>query len=77
VRKSFDAAPADQRFAVAVAAFGQRLRGEPQLADFSYGDIARLADRARGSDPDGYRAEFVKLVRMAESLGQVGQVSQR
>jgi Ca-activated chloride channel family protein len=77
VRKSFDAAPADQRFAVAVAAFGQRLRGEPQLADFSYGDIARLAEGARGSDPDGYRAEFVKLVRMAESLGQVGQVSQR
>lgn len=76
-RKSLDAAPADQRFAVAVAAFGQRLRGEGQVADFSYGDIAKLAEGARGSDPDGYRAEFVKLVRMAESLGQVGQVSQR
>jgi Ca-activated chloride channel homolog len=76
-RKSLDAAPDDQRFAVAVAAFGQRLRGEQQVAGFSYGDIARLADGARGSDPDGYRAEFVKLVRMAEALGQVGQVSQR
>lgn len=79
-RKSLDAAPDDQRFAVAVAAFGQRLRGEQHLADFSYGDIARLADGARGADPDGYRAEFVKMVRMAESLGQVGQagsVSQR
>lgn len=76
-RSSLDAASDDQRFAVAVAAFGQRLRGEQQLADFSYGDIAKLADGARGADPDGYRAEFVKLVRMAESLGQVGQVSQR
>ena len=64
------AAPADQRFAVAVAAFGQRLRGEPQVSDYSYADIATLANDARGADADGYRAEFVKLVRMAESLGQ-------
>ncbi|WP_342115628.1 vWA domain-containing protein [Pseudoduganella sp. OTU4001] len=76
-RKSLDAAPDDQRFAVAVAAFGQRLRGEQQVADYSYADIARLAEGARGADPDGYRAEFVKMVRMAESLGQAGQVSQR
>ncbi|MEG0042110.1 MAG: DUF3520 domain-containing protein, partial [Massilia sp.] len=66
------AAPADQRFAVAVTAFGQRLRGEPQVSDYSYADIATLANDARGTDPDGYRAEFVKLVRMAESLGQAG-----
>ena len=66
------AAPADQRFAVAVAAFGQRLRGEPQVSDYSYADIAMLANDARGADTDGYRAEFVKLVRMAESLGQAG-----
>jgi Ca-activated chloride channel family protein len=66
------AAPADQRFAVAVAAFGQRLRGEPQVSDYSYADIATLANDARGADTDGYRAEFVKLVRMAESLDQAG-----
>jgi len=66
------AAPADQRFAVAVAAFSQRLRGEPQVSDYSYADIATLANDARGADADGYRAEFVKLVRMAEALGQAG-----
>lgn len=71
-RATLAAAPADQRFAVAVAAFGQRLRGEPQVSDYSYADIATLANDARGADPDGYRAEFVKLVRMAESLGQAG-----
>jgi len=76
-RGSLDAVPDDQRFAVAVAAFGQRLRGEQQLADFSYGDIARLAEGARGADRDGYRAEFVKMVRMAESLGTVGSTAQR
>jgi Ca-activated chloride channel family protein len=72
----FEAAPEDQRFAVAVAAFGQRLRGEPQLADVGYERIAALADAARGADPEGYRAEFVRLVRMAESLGQAGAAGQ-
>jgi Ca-activated chloride channel family protein len=75
-RASFEAAPLDARFAVAVAAFGQRLRGEPQLADTPYAAIADLANGAKGADPEGYRAEFVKLVRMAESLGQVGQAGQ-
>jgi Ca-activated chloride channel family protein len=75
-RKSLDAAPSDQRFAIAVAAFGQRLRGEPQLADFGYDRIAELANTARGDDPEGYRAEFVKLVRMAETLGQSGAAGQ-
>jgi len=76
-RGSLDAAPEDPRFAVAVAAFAQRLRGEQQVSDFSYGDIARLAEGARGADRDGYRAEFVKMVRMAESLGAVGASAQR
>jgi Ca-activated chloride channel family protein len=69
-RASMGAVPDEQRFAVAVAAFGQRLRGEKELGDFSYADIARLAGSARGQDPQGYRAEFVKLVRTAESLSR-------
>jgi Ca-activated chloride channel family protein len=40
---------------------------------FSYGEIAELANGARGADPEGYRAEFVRLVRMAETLGAVAQ----
>jgi Ca-activated chloride channel family protein len=75
-RSSLASAPADQRFAVAVAAFGQRLRGETQLTDYGYDRIAELANGARGDDPDGYRAEFVKLVRMAETLGQAGAAGQ-
>ena len=76
VHKSLQAAPPDQRFAVAVAAFGQRLRGEQQVADYSYADIAELANGARGTDAEGYRAEFVKLVRMTESLGKAGGIGQ-
>jgi Ca-activated chloride channel family protein len=68
-----DAVPAEQRFAIAVAAFGQRLRGESSLDGYSYARIAELANSARGADPEGYRAEFVRLVRMAETLGAVAQ----
>jgi len=75
-RTTLASAPLDQRFAVAVAAFGQRLRGESQLADYSYADIADLANGARGVDSEGYRAEFVKLVRMTESLGKAGAAGQ-
>ncbi|WP_313703693.1 VWA domain-containing protein [Massilia sp.] len=75
-RKEFAAAPEDARFAVAVAAFGQRLRGETPLADYSYADIAALANEARGKDAEGYRAEFVRLVRMAEALGKTNPVGQ-
>lgn len=65
----FEAAPEDQRFSVAVAAFAQRLRGESALDRMTYSEIATLANSVRGKDPEGYRAEFVRLVRMAETLG--------
>jgi Ca-activated chloride channel family protein len=76
LHKTLQAAPPDQRFAVAVAAFGQRLRGEPQVADYAYADIAELANGARGTDAEGYRAEFVKLVRMTEALNKAGGIGQ-
>jgi Ca-activated chloride channel homolog len=69
----FDAAPVEQRFAVAVAAFAQWLRGESALEDFKPVKIAAIANAARGADPEGYRAEFVRLVKMAESLEAVAQ----
>jgi Ca-activated chloride channel family protein len=70
-----DSAPAEQRFAVAVAAFGQRLRGESALDGYAYARIAELANASRGADPEGYRAELVRLIRMAETLGAVAQRS--
>jgi Ca-activated chloride channel family protein len=66
--QAFGAVPAEQRFAVAVAAFGQRLRGETFVDQLGYGAIAEMASAARGADPEGYRAEFVRLVRMTEAM---------
>jgi len=58
----------DMAFATAVAAFGQKLRGDPLLGELSYGRIAALANGQR----DFYRQEFAKLVAMAGSLDQRG-----
>lgn len=58
----------DLRFAAAVAAFGQKLRGGEHLGDFTYKAIRGLARDARGEDPDGYRADFLRLVGLADSL---------
>jgi Ca-activated chloride channel family protein len=58
----------DQRFSIAVAAFGQKLRKTGQVDDFGYDRIIEIATAARGTDPFGYRAEFLSLVRLASAL---------
>ncbi len=65
---SVDATSQDVRFSVAVAAFGQKLKGEDPVADFNYQRIIDMATKARGEDTFGYRAEFVNLVRLAQGL---------
>ncbi len=65
----FDQASTDQRFSVAVAAFGQKLRDEDATAKFGYDKIMEIATAARGADPFGYRSEFLSLVRLASALG--------
>jgi Ca-activated chloride channel homolog len=63
------AAPESTRFAVAVAAYGQKLRGDPWLdAAFDWPAITALAQGARGEDPDGLRAEFVQLTKAARDV---------
>jgi len=58
---------ADVRFAAAVAAFGQLLKGEPYTRNYNYDDVIALAQQAKGDDTFGYRAEFISLVRLAKS----------
>ena len=54
----------DFAFASAVAAFGQKLRGDAMLSDYSYPQIAALA----GSQRNFWRQEFVQLVKTADGL---------
>lgn len=58
----------DTGFAVAVAGFGQLLRGSTYLGDWSWGDAIALANANKGNDPFGYRTEAVQLMRLGESL---------
>ncbi|MGH9307816.1 MAG: YfbK domain-containing protein, partial [Vicinamibacterales bacterium] len=55
-------------FAAAVAQFGMLLRKSTHRGAASYGETAALARRHRGSDETGYRAEFVRLVELADAL---------
>jgi Ca-activated chloride channel homolog len=64
---AMDQVNSEVRFSVAIAAFGQLLRGEPYLKSFNYDDAIELAMGAKGEDPYGYRAEFVNLARLAKS----------
>ncbi len=55
-------------FAAAIAGFGQVLRGSVHTGDWGFGDAIALASGAIGDDPFGYRAEAVRLMRLAQSL---------
>jgi Ca-activated chloride channel family protein len=55
-------------FTAAIAEFGMLLRHSEYRGTATHAEAAALARRFRGSDPEGYRAEFVKLVELAEAL---------
>jgi Ca-activated chloride channel family protein len=56
----------DFRFASAVVEFGMLLRDSPYKAASSWKTVMDRARASKGADAEGYRAEFVKLVEMAE-----------
>ena len=57
------------RFAAAVAEYGLLLTKSEFKGQASYRQVQELATGARGSDPEGYRGEFVRLVEVAPLLG--------
>lgn len=69
IRNETTPASEDLRFAAAVAAFAQQLKGDGRYTgSMSLKDTAALARSARGDDPFGLRNEFVQLVEVAQSL---------
>lgn len=53
------------RFAAAVAAWGQLLRDSKYNENFNFQKVLDLAKSAKGSDTEGYRQEFIDLVKKA------------
>lgn len=62
------AATADFKFAAAVMGYGLMLRDSPQKGDLTWDKVLRLAEEGLGPDREGYRAEFIDLVRRAKQL---------
>ncbi|HBV6502466.1 TPA: VWA domain-containing protein [Escherichia coli] len=58
----------DMRFRAAVAAYGQKLRGSEYLNNTSWQQIKQWAQKAKGEDPQSYRAEFIRLIGLAKDL---------
>ena len=48
------------------------MRGGKYVGNFGYDDVARLARGALDEDPEGYRREFLSLVKLAGSLTPAG-----
>ncbi|WP_286814992.1 vWA domain-containing protein [Maribacter sp. UBA849] len=55
----------DFQFSAAVALFGQQLRKSKFTNKTTYKDVIVLAEKGRGKDVNGYRAEFIRLVKSA------------
>ena len=70
---AFEQASADLRFAGAVAAFGMVLRNSEYKGEATLPLVAKIAAGALGPDRGGYRAEFLDLVRKAETLRDGGR----
>jgi Ca-activated chloride channel family protein len=65
-----EAVSTDFRFATAVAEYGLLLKHSKYGGKANYPDLITLARGARGSDDNGYRAQFVQLLEMSELISR-------
>jgi Ca-activated chloride channel family protein len=61
-------ASVDHRFAASVAAFGMVLRESPHKGNATHEMALKLAKGALGTDPGGYRGEFIRLAEIARAM---------
>ena len=57
------------RFSAAVAGFGMLLRDSQDKGSLTYEEVIALARNSRGRDENGYRTEFISLVKACALLG--------
>lgn len=62
-KMNFNNATDDTRFATSVALFGMLLRDSKFLQEGDYNDVLRIAKGSKGADEEGYRAEFIRIVK--------------
>ena len=64
----FATAPIDLKFAAAVAEFGMILRDSEYKGIGSLQQVIEWAQQGKGADVNGYRADFIELVRRTRAL---------
>jgi uncharacterized protein DUF3520/protein with von Willebrand factor-like domain len=64
----FAAAPSELKFAAAVAEFGMILRDSEYKGNGSLQHVIEWAQQGMGADVNGYRADFIELVRKTQAL---------
>jgi len=67
---SIDASSDNFRFAAAVAEFGMLLRNSEFKSKASFNNVLVLARKSKGADEEGYRSEFIQLVKSAQLLAE-------
>lgn len=70
--RPLDTTSSDFRFAASVAGFAMLLKDSEYLGNFSWDDCLNLAKGAKGTDEQGYRAEFARLIEMGQLLKENG-----
>ncbi|MDX1629908.1 MAG: von Willebrand factor type A domain-containing protein [Fulvivirga sp.] len=58
------------RWSAAVAGFGMLLRDSEFKGDLTYNQVITLAKSAKGRDEEGYRTEFINLVKSCELIAR-------
>jgi Ca-activated chloride channel family protein len=65
---NYNVASNNFRFSAAVASFGMILRKSEFKGSSTYQLAIDLAKGSKGEDPEGYRSEFIQLVKLSEHL---------
>ena len=76
VRENGNRMSANLGFAASVAQFGLLLRNSEFRGGATWDTTLSLAREHRGNDPDGYRAEFARLIDLASALARRSSTSE-
>ncbi len=55
-------------FSAAVAGFGMMLRNSEHKGNLKWNNLIKMAQQAKGKDPNGYRSEMIQLMKLAMHL---------
>lgn len=64
----FEETSTNYRFSASVATFGMLLRDSEYKNDVSYSQVIAMAEESKGDDTEGYRSEFIRLVKLAQEI---------